>query len=356
MHRLSRVAISIVATFAIVGSGCSGGSDLTNAVDSVAESYLAPSYDEATSELPSLTSAVLAACAARDQSSLAAVRSAWIDAQLSWKTTQAGWFGPTTMDRHDSAIGQEPTSPEGIEATLASDATLDVAYVTEALPTTQRGLGAIEYIVFGDQPLDERRCEYVNAVARSLANESDQLRASWFDSWDGGSAFLGQFTGAAGPAMTSREALGDQVGAIIEILKLVTLQQLGRELGITSPAPVPGAYPEGEAGIGLESLLAQVGGVATAYGVSPASIAGAIESRSLEVNATISDLLTQSTNLVALISADHQGNMASAAESDAERLEQVYRLLAELRTAFETDVVSLLDLTLGFSDSDGDTG
>jgi predicted lipoprotein len=39
-----------------------------------------------------------------------------------------------------------------------------------------------------------------------------------------------------------------------------------------------------------------------------------------------------------------------------EELEPIYDDIAGLRTLFESDVVSLLDITLGFSDTDGDTG
>jgi hypothetical protein len=48
--------------------------------------------------------------------------------------------------------------------------------------------------------------------------------------------------------------------------------------------------------------------------------------------------------------------MRDIARDDPERLVPIYKDIAELRMIFEADVVSLLDITLGFSDTDGDTG
>ncbi len=51
-----------------------------------------------------------------------------------------------------------------------------------------------------------------------------------------------------------------------------------------------------------------------------------------------------------------EGPMREIAAEDPGRLEPLYQHLSELLAAFESDVVSLLDLTLGFSDTDGDSG
>jgi predicted lipoprotein len=50
------------------------------------------------------------------------------------------------------------------------------------------------------------------------------------------------------------------------------------------------------------------------------------------------------------------GPMRQIAAERPEMLEPIYDDIAELRTLFESDVVSLLDITLGFSDTDGDSG
>ena len=355
---MRRRAAALAGALVLIATACSSGGDLTGAVDGVASQYLEPAYRSATQELAALAGAVDEACAVRDGAALEAARTKWTSTQETWKSTQAGWFGPTTMDRYDSSIGYEPTNGEGIEQTLASGASIDEAYVRDALPTTQQGIGAVEYILFSDSPLDDRRCEYVTVVASAVNGDGQALDEAWFVTWEGGSAYLDRFRGVAEPAMDTDDALADQVGGIVEVLKLVTLQQLGKELGVTAPAPVPGAFPEGAAEHGLGSLLAQIDGVRTAYGTDPdASVSASVRSRSADIDAAILGDLDTAEALIGTIVGD-QGSysMTAAVAGQRDVLEELYNVLANLRRTFETDVVSLLDLALGFSDTDGDTG
>ena len=347
-----------MAVVAIAVTACgSSAPPLATAVDDVATDSLSVAYPEAIAAIETLQVAVTETCADPTTESLRVARDRWITAQEAWKTTQAGWFGPTTMDRHDSRIGWQPADPEGIEATIASDETIDPAFVIDALPTTQQGLAAIEYLLFGSTPLDERRCEYTTAVAVATADESSDMGVSWFTTWDGGAAYLDRLTGTGEPAMSPRDALGDAVAAMSELLAVVTLRQLGRELGITSPAPDPGAYPEGLARYGLGALRAQVAGLSAAYGMEPSSIAGAVASRSPDVDAAIRGDLDAAHDLIATVVAEQGGtSMAVAVDQQRNELEELYGILANLRRTLDTDVVALLDLTLGFSDSDGDSG
>ena len=359
MNRAASPRIAaLVGAVALVVAACSSGGDLSDAVEGTATQYLDPVYRMATEALSALPEAVSDACEMRDQGSLEQARRQWAQTQDAWKTTQAGWFGPTTMDRYDSSIGYEPTNAEGIEQTLASDAVIDASYVREALPTTQQGLGAVEYILFSGAMLDDRRCEYATAVADTVREDATALGVAWFDSWEGGTAYLDRFRGVAEPAMDSDDAIGDQVGGIVEVLKLLTLQQLGRELGITAPAPVPGAFPEGAAEYGLGSLQAQLEGIASAYGSDPdGSISASVRARSEDVDsAIVADLAAARALVDNLIGEQGAHSMATAVAQDRGTLEDLYGLLATLRRTFETDVVSLLDIALGFSDTDGDTG
>lgn len=355
-RRAARRFTTFVA-FAVILAACSSESDLSAAVDDVATTYLTPVYEEATTDLLALSDSLTVWCDDRSDEARDSARDAWFRAQTSWKHTQAAWFGPTTGDFHASHIGYETTHPNGIEETIASDATLDASYVRQSLPTTQQGLGAIEYVLFNGTPLDDRRCEYTDALAEALALETTALSDSWFVSFEGGNPYIDYFAGIGSSSYAPRDALGGQVGEIIDLVQLITLNHLGRELGVSSPEPTPGAFPEGEAHFGLGTLRAQIEAVAMAYGTSPAAISGAVASRSQDVDNQIRDELAEALSLVSEIIERQRGtSMAVAVAEDREALERIDRLLASLRTRFETDVVSLLDVMLGFSDADGDSG
>ena len=77
-----------------------------------------------------------------------------------------------------------------------------------------------------------------------------------------------------------------------------------------------------------------------------------IEARSSEVASEIDAHLTSA--MAGLESID--GTLADAAAAGSPELVAVYEDLNALRVLFEADVVSLLDITLGFSDTDGDSG
>jgi predicted lipoprotein len=147
--------------------------------------------------------------------------------------------------------------------------------------------------------------------------------------------------------------MSDLVASFVETLKRQSLLELGKALGISSQDQEIEAIPEGAAGEASVMYLAQLEGIATALRAgSPDSLGDLIAARSGEVWNRIDRLLDQAIDELAAIG----GPMRGIARDHPEELQPIYEDIAELRKLFETDVVSLLDITLGFSDTDGDTG
>ncbi|HEU5111883.1 MAG TPA: hypothetical protein VFU96_01120, partial [Acidimicrobiia bacterium] len=82
------------------------------------------------------------------------------------------------------------------------------------------------------------------------------------------------------------------------------------------------------------------------------SLGELIRARSPETADRIDDTLGRAITELGAI----EGPMRDIALESPETLEPIYEDISTLRTLFESDVVSLLDITLGFSDTDGDTG
>ena len=59
------------------------------------------------------------------------------------------WFGPVMDRRSRILVDWSPVDPERIEATLAKRESVSANDVREFFGSTQRGLGAIEYVIFG---------------------------------------------------------------------------------------------------------------------------------------------------------------------------------------------------------------
>jgi predicted lipoprotein len=85
---------------------------------------------------------------------------------------------------------------------------------------------------------------------------------------------------------------------------------------------------------------------------APDSLGDLIGARSPEVKARIDEHVEGAFAELDGI----KGPMREIAADAPDDLAPLYEHLSELLSAFESDVVSLLDITLGFSDTDGDTG
>jgi predicted lipoprotein len=182
-----------------------------------------------------------------------------------------------------------------------------------------------------------------------VALETRDLSDAWTVSFQDDDPWTATYTAT----MTSNQALGDVVGAIVETLKRQSLLELGKGLAISAPKAEIEAIPEGAAGEGAFVYRGQLVGVRTALDAGgETSLLALIAARDRSVADRIQTLLDNAVTALDAI----DGPIRDLAAERPGELEPIYESLAELRTLFEADVVSLLDITLGFSDTDGDTG
>ena len=332
---------------------CSSGPAEDEVVSSITYESLLPALEASSLAAADLAGAVEAFCVEPTSGSHEPVASAWESSKglwgQAWLTT---WFGPADMLRTVSRVDYQPISEEGIEDLLASPETLDADYVMNQAASTERGLGAIEYLVFGEVEAagGPRRCELLAATSEVVASETAALEDAWGSSYQGGPAFADSF---AGDDMPANDALGELVSAVVETVKQQSLFQVGAAVGISASEADPEAIPEGEAGAAADFYRAQLEAIRSMLEAGfPDSLGELITARSPEVMDRIDQHLGG-----ALAELDGiEGPMREIAGEDPARLEPLYEHLSELLAAFESDVVSLLDLTLGFSDTDGDSG
>lgn len=344
---MRRVAIPLLAALFLVS--CSSGPDRSAVVAAIGDDALVPLIEEATGRIAELDEAIAAFCNEPTQESLSAAQDAWAKAKDAWESSEiAVYFGPATTLQTEWRVDFEPVSSAGIDELLASDTVIDFDYVDTRLASSRRGLGAVEYAIFRplEEAEEERLCQLAASASAVAAAASQESYLAWID---GSDAFLPIFTGT----MTSNDALTDVVGAQYETLKHQTLSELGRALGVTAAEPDPGALVEGPAERGVIRLLAQLAGIeATLTAGGETSLLELISSRSEDVAVEIGSSLEDAVASLEAI----EGSLAAAVENDPQTMNEVLDRLSRLRDLIEVDVVSLLDLTLGISDSDSDTG
>jgi predicted lipoprotein len=343
--------MSLLAGLLLVGA-CASGPGEAEVVSNATDQALIPAMTGAAEAAGALSTAAFGFCASPHPKAHEAAMDAWNRAKEAWEASElTTFFGPAEMLRTVSKVDYNPISQDEIDALLGSDAVIDAAYVGDRASSVQRGLGAVEYVLFRDEAEagEARTCELTTAAAEVIADATRALQEAWVESFDGGEPWADTFT----VTIPSNQALGDLVSAFVETTKRQSLFELGKALGISAPQPEIEAIPEGAAGAAAAMYRSQLVGIRDALaGGNPDSLGGLIRARSAEVADTIDLLLEQSIEAIAALDRP----MRDIARDDPERLVPIYEDIAELRMIFEADVVSLLDITLGFSDTDGDTG
>lgn len=345
-------AFAPTATMALVlaVAGCASGPGEADVVAAMTDDAIVPHFEQAAESAGVLSDAVDAFCESPAVAKQTAAQEAWHTAKRSWEMAELGALhGPGRMLRTVAKVDYEPVGTEGIDDLLASDTEIDFEYVDSHAASTHRGLGTVEYLLFRD--LDDasnaRTCELTTASAEVIEAETAAIASAWTDSYEGGAGYRETFTTAMGDAM------GNIVSAIVETLETQAESELGRAIGTTVAEADPTAIPEGAAGAGAERYVAQLEGIRAQLDAGgDDSLMALLETRSEDVAAQIDRLLDQAITQFAEIDRP----LVELAREDPGRLADVQREIDELETLFEADVVSALDITLGFSDTDSDSG
>lgn len=346
MKPLAGVALTLIL------AACSSGPSETDVVSAMADDALVPAIHSAAGAAEELSTAATEFCRTPSAAGLEAVQESWRRAKSAWERSElTTFFGPADMLRSMSKVDYAPVIEASIDELLSSDVGIDADYIDNRAASTQRGLGAIEYAMFRelDAAADARVCSLATSASDVVAAETRALEEAWTVSSDGGDPYVEAFTGT----MTSNQAMGDVIGAVVETLKRQSLFELGEALGISAPDPEIEAVPEGAAGEATAGYIAQLEGIRDVLAAGDTdSLGSLIRARSEEVADRIEELLDDSLARLAAL----QGPMRDLIGESPDQVEAIYDNLAGLRTLFESDVVSLLDITLGFSDTDGDSG
>ncbi len=338
-------------------AACSPGVDRGDAVEAMVDDVLVPGFSAAAAATADLAGASADLCAAPGQAALETARQAWSEAVVAWNATEVAWEGPVKMDRIDSMVHYPAVDVEEIDRLLEGHGEGE-QFDAADLASVVRGLGTAEYLLFAsDDPAAVTapgRCELLTAVTVGAAEGAGAAELAWTDGWNGGAPYADTLAGRTEPAMDANDALAELVAGIDAILSNATVQGLGLALGRTREEPLPEALNEGAAGAAGDVLAARLAGIAAVYD-PPGDTLGLgdlVAERSAEVDAAVrSDLAAAREALDSLGSP-----MTPALAESPDQAAVLYDALVELRRTFEADVASLLDITVGFSDTDGDSG
>ena len=337
---------------------------------SLVPSVVIPLHEGAADALQSLSDATDNACDVTPAQEIDRIRDSWRAARSAVSLSRAVEFGPAA-DRHSSSlIDWDTLDSERVDSMLADVDQVTASYVREFMPATARGLRAFEYIAFDDIPFDRSRCDYLIAISEAAAEEAQMVVDEWtgLGTASGSEPYANLFTGTASSSLLPLAAISDVVSTSIFLMRSIVDMQLGAALGIEDAEVDVTALGEGLSGNGVADLRDAVVGMryvylgslqdATAINASqdrPLAIADLVSGASSDADARVIEAFDAAIASIDALAAKGQ-SLTKLIENDRGALVDCHTALLELKLTLNTEVVSLLGISVGFADTDGDSG
>lgn len=343
-------------------------------MQSLHDDWALPRYERLQARTQDLSAAVARTCgeepAARGPA-LVAARRAWHDSLLTWRQLEALQLGPTLARRTSKTIDFWPTRPAVIEKAVQMTAELPVtgAQADQAMMqwgSAAKGLPALEWLLFpeGSAPAPATRdagtCRYAQRVSLALADEAAQLHAAWREQ-------AGRWHGSQPPP--AQRALSDTLNLFVGSIELLRGKKLAKgaemqarvRLGGVQAGSTKGldAFDSLRSGSTREMLWAHADALAQLLLGRTPGLAFTRDAPALGLD----DLLAQRGHAVeaaALTPAVRRMRRAlQALPADTQRwtparVRGAAESLAALRRAIDPAVALALDVTITFTDADGD--
>lgn len=310
------------------------GARLGAALQRAGEQVILPTYQSLATAAGEFAGRAESFCAAPEAAGLEALRADWLRLAGLWARADSFGFGPARLFMRDFKIAYRPLAVDKLEATLAAGGT--TAAEIDKLPVNQRGLAALEYLLFAGEPaaVVERfstqpsRCAYLQLLAGDLGRQLEDIHRAWQPAGEDHLAALVNPDGS-GFYRDRAHALAYLVNGIAQGLERMRKASL---------APTR----TGPDGRGLLQLRAQVEGMRAVYATTAAPLLNELQRDDLARDAAAA-LAALQDELAALPPDAGSAALAQAQASAGGAL-----------TLFKREVIPALGVPLQFSDSDGD--
>lgn len=308
----------------------------------------AAAFAEQAAGLPPAISAVCDAGADNATAKLEQARERWKAAALAWDRLSGVQIGPLVQRRSSRQIDFTPTRPELIKRAIQT-APQDAAAM-ESIGTPAKGLPALEWLLWS-QPIASATpaCRYAVQVAADIQREADTLAKAFSDL-----AALppGEAEESNGPAMS--ELINQWTGAL-ERLRWAEMEKprmAGAAQGGRNAAP----YARSASGQTAARWAAQWQALRT-LGASPAQA-----SEAPRPGAGLAPIETYLRGLGRNEPADKLAQGVGKADKALQNISPANRAgitaagrsLADLKKLTEAEIAPALEVSIGFSDADGD--
>lgn len=326
--------------------------DTTHALQSLYTHWARPRSAEFASASQALVPALRALCAApqpQAADALGDARTAWQKTTLAWESLSGVAVGPVIARRAQRQIDFAPTRPPLIERAIKSQPQGAKAF--ERVGTPAKGLPALEWLLW-TQPVQpgSAACSYAVEVGLDVEREAVALRAAFEEAaqtdW-----------GAEDQQEQSAQAMGEFINQWVGGIERLRWAHMEKPLRAAQGTRAPD-YPRAASGLTAEAWTAHWGALRSlavlppdAAVPAPGSALVPLETylRGRGLNPLADQLLKTTQNIDSAFSA-----LTRAGKNNATQVQQVARELSALKRLAEAEIAPALQVSIGFSDADGD--
>ena len=342
----------------LAGCGASAPTD-QEVLISLTDEVIVPAYRTVAEDMGRLDQDATTLCNAPIPANLEAARQSWRTARGSWMRSKAMAVGPVMARRSMSLLDWSPTDTEGIDEYLARGRTVTAAEAREVLASNRRGFGAMEHLLFNDDTLvhgsaSGPRCGYLAALTEVSRDETRAILSEWVETREGEPGYREFFTDRSKSALLPVAAVAEAVRIPVFLIRDLVDVRLASARGLREGGVDLSAIPGSSAGNGIEDLRNEILGIQAMYegaGSGGLGLSHLVHPLSKETDRRLRDQLRaaiQATDSV-------EGPLRVATVEQPGQVRQVHEALFEVHRTMATEMVSLLDVSVGFSDTDGDS-
>lgn len=306
------------------GSSAPASTDRSAALAEVVDTVLGPNLRSASAAVDAAATAATTYCAAPTPTSQAAALTATDAAIDAYERLDPVDMGPIMVNRTDGQVAY-PVDVARLTKLIEAGPPTDVETVNERTPASTRGLLAAEYLL-GQEPAPGSNpavCGFLVAISANAAAELRQVVIDSFEGSGGTVAYFSRLTGGGDD--------GEQPHDVFNVIVNMAMTVLDSDAGLLAD---PGDVPEASVRRATASHLATI---AEVWGSS-------------------------STRLGQLVDPALADRVAAELQAAFEAVDDPSVSAADARAAVEaaratigTEVVSALDIVVGFSENDGDS-
>ncbi len=347
----------IIAVLIVTACGSDAPSD-KDVLVSLVDEVVVPVYNAVSEDAAQLGQDVQILCDAPSSPSLQTARESWREARGSWMFSEAMWFGPVMDRRSLSLLDWSPTDTAAIDNLLADAAPVSVEDVRNVLASNQRGFGAIEHILFHSDAIVSlsnypKRCAYLTDMVQVVQEETAAILSDWIAGSET-PPYKDYFSDRADRALIPKSAIAEVVRTQVFLIRNMVDMRLVSALGLRDGPPDLSSIPGNAADNGWQDLSNELLGMQAVYegvGQDGLGISALVAHLSEETDTRLRSQFTAA--IEAIDSVD--GSLRVALAENPGQVRTVYDRLADVQRTISTEVVSLLGVSVGFTDTDGDS-